>query len=591
VSYSGSIVPVPVAQGGLLTDLSPDRIPPQNLLRASNVQIRQGVIEKSPGSLQWNATPLSSGIVACYDYWPLPGIQYTIAVTRDGRVWRFRDKFTVVEITPDPSPNYTSVSGVAPDVLSIPGRVQIVEGGQEYVGTGGTIQPKKLFIFTGGSPIQVINGQDTTRHNLLVPAADWNGYLPSVIEQAAITPGAQLNTSYPFFGLVFQNRLFVFGNQNMPHFMYASSNTYGGDPFQYGNEDFSETTFNSALFNVYPGDNDRCQSLFTYKTNLWLLKYPRGLYSMIIPDIGDPTTWYFQKVNDDVGTATITGVATVLDDVWVTNSVGAIQSLVATLNLGGVTTDNVLRELQVEKYIQQITSPLGVGDRQALWHQAQSTAYFLYRPKTSQLNQLLLAFDLTGSTPKLTIITKDQPNTLFIRKDVSQVDVLAYGSEDGYIYLMDRANRFVGTYQTNTGYQGLFETAHLPLNPSTNDYTFNFSASNDKLMDFVEIEYIPTGDITFSCQVLIDGRATEIIEFTLSKSNQLGTFILDKSRLQGRSTRRQRKAIHGRGRTVSLKFFDQGNTDNFRITGITVYARLGGVDEKGNLDPALKDNF
>lgn len=591
MGYSGSIIPIPVAQGGLLTDLSPDRIPPSNLMRATNVQIRQGIIEKSPGSLRWSAFPLSGGIIALYDFWPLPGIQYTIAVTRDGRVWRFRDKFTVNEIIPDPNPAYVNISGMAPSVLSIPGRVQIVQGGQEFVGAGAVIQPRKLFIFTGGSPIQVINGTDLVRHNLLSPAADWNGYLPSVVNAAALLPGATLNTDYPNFGFIYLNRLFVLGNENMPHFSYASSDTVGGDPYQYGHEDFSESTFNTALFNVYPGDGDRNQMLFSYKTKLWLLKYPKGLYSLNVPDIGVPADWYFEKVNDDVGTATITGIAPILDDVWVMNSVGAIQSLTATLNLGGVISTNVLRKLQIEKYIQQITSPLGVGDRQALWHQAQSTAYFLYRPKTSRLNSLMIAVDLTAENPKATIITKDQPNTLALRKDVSQVEQVMYGSEDGYIYFMDYASRFVGTIDDQTGYQGEFQTPNLILVPSTNDYGFNFSGSNDKLMDFVEIEYIPTGDVTLNCDIMIDGRTTESIQFLLSKSNELGQFILNQSRLQGRSTRRQRKPIHGRGRTVSLKFYDNGGTQDFKITGITVYARLGGVDEKGSLDKGTQDNF
>lgn len=578
MGYSGSIIPLQIANGGLLTDLSPDLIPSANLIKANNVQIRNGIIEKSPGSQRWNADPLPSGIVAFYDYWPNPGKQYQIVVTRDGRVYRYSDKYTVVEITPTTDTTRIDQSGDAPETLSVTERVCIVEGGKEFLGDGGTTQPAKVFIFTGNDPIQVIYGEETTRHNLLVPAADWDGSVGK--------------RSYPNFGIIYVGRLCVFGNKNLPHFFYISSNTYGGtSTFMYGNEDFSATTFNTALFNIYPGDGERLKHAFKYKSKLWVLKYPRGLYSLEIPDIGVAAGWYFQKINDDVGTATITGTAPVQDDVWVINSVGAIQSLSATLNLGGVEAANMLKAMQIEKYMQQITNPLGFGDRQAMWHEAKNTVYFIYRSKNSQLNSLLLAIDFTGQTPKPTVITKDQPNILAIRRNVSQVEEMVYGSEDGYIYTMDRPNRYVGDPDDENAYTGEFQTPHLTLQNSANDAQYNYNSNNDKNFDFVEIEFIPTGNVPLYCDVYIDGRKTETISFLLSKSNQLNKFILNQSRLQGRSTRRQRKPIHGRGRTVSLNFYNSGLNENFRVTGVTVYARISGVDSKGSLDAGTKDNF
>ncbi len=580
MAYTGIGVPIPIGSGGLLTDLSPDLIPPKNLIKSNNVQIRNGVIEKAFGSTRWNSTPLSSGIVALHDFWANPGKQFTICVTRDGRVWRFSDRYTVTEITPTTDPSTIAASGTPPTALTISERVHIVEGGNEYLGAGALApQPRKLFIFTGNDPVQVIHGLDTVRTNLRVPAVDWNG-------------SDNQHKGYPTFGIIFLNRLFVLGNSNLPYFAYASSNTYGGSPFMYGHEDFSETTFNTALFNVYPGDGERLKSMFKYKGLLWALKYPRGLYSLNVPDIGVPGGWYFQKVNDDVGTPTISGTAPVLDDTWVMNSTGTIQSLAATLNLGGVTVSNVLKNLSIEKYIQQYTSPLGFGDRQAIWHEAKSTAYFLYRQSGKNLNSFLIAIDFTQTDPRPTIILKDQPNVLAIRRDVSQVEELIYGSEDGYIYTMDRASRLVGDPQhevSQTAYLGEFQTPHMALHVSP-DFRYNMVSDADKNFDFVEIEYIPTGDVTLSCDVYVDGSRTETISFILNKSNQLDSFVLDSSRLQGRSTRRQRKAIHGRGRTVSLRFYNSGLNENFRITGLTVYVRISGVDAKGSSDAGTRNN-
>jgi hypothetical protein len=647
MGYAGDIIPIEVGEGGLLTDLSPSKIPLNNLIRATNVQVNKGVLEKAFGAINFNNTPLDSGVVAAYDYWPVPGKQYTIAVTRSGRVYRIADKFTTVEIRPTTDQDLIDESGEAPDHLNVTERVIIVEGGKEFLGDGGEVQPAKIFIFSGNDPIQVIYGEEVERHNLLVPAADWNG--------------DEGRTAYPKFGVIYVGRLFVFDCDTFPHQGYASSNTVSLT--MKGHEDFSEATFNTALFNIYPGDGERVKMAFKYKTKLWVLKYPRGLYSLEIPDIGDVTTWWFQKVNDDVGTPSPTGADTIIDDVWVSNSVGSVQSLIATLNLGGVSSTNVLRNLQIEKYVQSITSPLGYGERQIFFHQARSQLYIIYRKINAQHNSLILFMDLTQQNPKPTVFDHHQPNVMAIRRNESQVEEVMYGSEDGYIYLMNRPDRtirqadsyttitgstsanaataivgvgttfttqlevgqrvsfssnlaafaFVDTITDNThmtltnalgdgtsqtiirtdinqeGYTGEFQTPHSVLVPST-DPNFNARAMTDKLFDFVEIEFIPTGLVTLFCDVYIDGRKTQTVSFLLNKSNQLNEFVLNSSRLQGRSTRRQKMAIQGRGRTVSFRFYNAGVNENFKICSIFAYARIGGVDEKGSLDAGTRNN-
>lgn len=562
MAYSGSAVNLIVGQGGLLTDISPGLIPASNLINAGNVLIRDGIVEKAPGSLRWNADPLPSPIVALYDWWPNTGKQYTIAVTKEGRVYRFQDQYTVVEITPTTNDAFITMSGKAPDTLSVTERVHITSGGQEFIGVNGTTQPRKLFIFTGNNPIQVIDGEEIERHNILKPAQDWTG-------------------TYPYFGLVFVDRLFVFGNRNKPHSVYGSSNQWGGDPtFEYGQEDFTGNVFNTSLFNVFPGLGERNQTFFQYKSKLALIKYPRGLFTLEIPDIGDATTWYFQKINEDVGTPTITGAAAMLDDVYVINTQGSIQSLSATLNLGGIEMANVLRNMNIESYVNSVTSPLGFGERQAFWHEQNKTAYFVYRGRTTQNNHVLLVIDFSQNKPIASIYDKDQPNVLTLRRDVNQVERVIYGSDDGYIYEMDRQNRWIGAGDCGEEYDGIFQTPHMMLGvPGPTGA--QMGQSNDKNFDFIEIEYIPTGPFKLFCDVYIDGRKTQTVQFRLDKTNQLNSFVLDLSRLQGRSTRRQRKPIQGRGRSVSARFYNAEFGQNFKITGVTMYFRGNGVDEKG----------
>ena len=84
---------------------------------------------------------------------------------------------------------------------------------------------KKLFIFTGSDPVQVIEGTSDVRLNIDAPAADWSG------------------TNQPKFGVVHRNRLVCFGNGNDTHRLYFSDSEnheifVGGD---------------TLTFSVYPG--------------------------------------------------------------------------------------------------------------------------------------------------------------------------------------------------------------------------------------------------------------------------------------------------------------------------------------------------
>jgi len=540
--YTGQQVDIPVAQGGLLTDLAPAKIPPENLIGSTNVILRGGLLEKAYGSLKYNQTALPSPIVAAFDYWPDDGTQRLIVVTKAGRVYRISDPYTTEEVLP--------ASSSVPTTLTVSERVHIVQGGQEFLSnTAGTkTNNRKLFIFTGNDQIQVIEGDSLTRRNILTPATDWDG-----------STGKQ---SYPFFGVIYLNRLVVFGNANLPHYAYISSDQISST--LNGHEDFSSSSFNSAFFNVYPGEGTRLQSAFEFKNKLHFLKYPFGLYQLQVADISDPTTWYITKLNSDVGASSIYAAAPIVDDVWVMNSSGTVQSLAATLNLGGIETANVLRLMFVQKYIQQITSPLGYGERQAFWHDLKNTAYFSFRGKDSQNNNVILAFDFTEEKPKLTIYNHLQANIIAARRNVNQLNEVIIGSDDGYVYICDQATRLAA----GSSYAAEFQTPHM-----------EFGTSQDKNFDFVEVEYIPTGNTNLSMSWYIEGNLQGTKSFNLGKSNQLDHFILDQNQLQGRATRNQRIAIYGRGRSISLKFSHSGN-QNFKITAITVSMRMNGEDDK-----------
>src|ERR1035437_7391409 len=111
MAYKGIVAQLPLGQGGLLTDDSPNLIPAVNLIKSRNVRVNAGILQNEPGSLAWNKIPISKkaptanfkwkdgsiyaqnsvlpavlsdigygldsgldGVVAGYDWFPEPGV-------------------------------------------------------------------------------------------------------------------------------------------------------------------------------------------------------------------------------------------------------------------------------------------------------------------------------------------------------------------------------------------------------------------------------------------------------------------------------------------------------------------------------------
>jgi hypothetical protein len=144
MSYQGISIDIPLGRGGLRTDEEQTKIPLGFLIRAKNIEITDGILQKEPGSRRWSQIALDSGVVALADWHPNDAQSFMVAVERDGKVWRYENPETRIEI---------SAAASAPATLNVSEHVRIVEGGAESAG-----RAKKLFIFTGNDPVQVISG-------------------------------------------------------------------------------------------------------------------------------------------------------------------------------------------------------------------------------------------------------------------------------------------------------------------------------------------------------------------------------------------------------------------------------------------------
>lgn len=546
--YKGISVNIPLGEMGLFTDDAQTITPPQGLLMAENVEIKNGFIEKSPGSRRWNSDQLpGGGVAAIFDWWPDEVTQRMIAVTKDGRVWRFTDPYHFTEVTP---------TGAAPTTLIVSIPPFIVSCGQEQSGN-----PRKLFIMTGNDPVQVISGDGTTRHNIALPALDW------------------VNKYQPYFGLVFLNRLWAFGNQNFPHTLYASNVT--------NHEDFQ--TFGNVLqVPVFPGEAERLINGNTFKGEFGVFKKPFGGYFI---DTSDPTNPIPRKLLDSFGGSSQTCSIQVLDDMWVGNCTGTISSLTATNALGGLQQQDVVKNMKCFRYLSENTNPLANSDQRALWYEAKKIALFSYHSPSGQFTDRIFTVDFQSGRPRASFNNKDQPSCMALVKDISLVQRPFYGALDGFIYQMDQEDRNVGgNGENNSGghaYTMNFQIPYLDFSFVDRRY-----AETTKNFDFLEITFEPTGNWPIFADVYLDNVFSETLQFSLAQSDLLdqgvamsstsktGAFTLDHSRLSGPGLRSIRRPMHGQGRRVSVRFYQPDYNHNVKVSAMTFYFRLSGQQQR-----------
>lgn len=530
MGYKGQTFSVPLGVDGLSTDDNQARIPITNLIRAQNVTLDKGVIEKESGSRRWNVAALNSGIAGAFDWFPSTIAQRLIVVTRDGVVRRYSDAETVSTVT---------ASGSAPATLAaINPQIVMVEGGSESAGRN-----KKLFIFTGSNPIQVISGDATTRSNIATPTADW-----------AVAP------NYPTFGILHRGRLCAFGNRNDPHRLYMS------DPANH--ETFSGGS--AVQFSVFPGEADGLISAVVFKGRLFLFKSPRGAYYLDDAD-PNPSNWAVRKLSDSFGVASAHSPLNVLNDLYVANYTGSITSLQAVQELGDVASGDILRLLRNEGFMRETTSQEGTMDRQAIYYENKKRAYFTYRSSGGIMNDRLLTFDFNAERPRVTWNDKDRPNCLFLRRDSLGIEKPFYGAEDGYIYEMDREDREVA----GAAYEGEFQTPHMDFggqDPGISERV--------KLFDFLELTFEETGAWNLSVDIYIDRVFTETLNFKLTKGSTLNNLTLNHDTVVGRMPQSTRLPLHGAGRRISFRCYNSGLRQNFKISGMTVYFRMTGNAQK-----------
>jgi len=526
MSYQGSQLDIKIGRGGLMTDLNPSDIPDSHLIIANNVEIRDGIIQKDSGSRKWNNSVLPSGIVTLLDWFPTEDLQRFIAVTREGKVYKLPDPETQTEITAFLN---------APTTILVSPQIQVtaVTGGKEAP----TLE-RKIFIYSGNSPIQVIEGDAIVRKNIEFPSVDW-------------TVG-----NYPRGGIIFRDRLWAF----MDHIAYAS------DPDDH--ENFA--TGQAENYPVGPGEGERLNAWVVYKKRLFVFKKPLGVY-VLIDDNADPATWYFTKISNEFGAAGPDGQVIAVDDLLVANASGSLTSYKAVeQNAGEVEGGDVFSLMEVSNYMRNELSMEGLDERRGIYDEGKKTAYFACRSSGGIKNDRILKLDFSKSRPDITVITKDQVNCFAFRQ-MGKKKKIFYGNEAGWIYETDRMDRNVG----GDAYTATLQTPHIDFGQADPQI-----ANLNKIFDFVELKFVPTGRWNIDLAYYIDGIYIETIQISVSKGPVLGDFTLATDRLTANASATVRKKLYGAGRTISFKISQSGNNENFKVTGIKVYMRPSNQNQK-----------
>lgn len=538
MSYQGVTIRIPMAISGLRTDDSDPITPVTSLTLANNVTFERGLVMKDFGSRKWlnttsfpNGVASSSPVVGLFDWEPSDVRQYFVAVTRSGKVYRFLDSQTREEIAPTASDTST------PSTLTIEENVSFAVGGTED-----TNRNRKLFVYTGNAPIQVISGDSAVRANITTPAADWT-------------------SSYPTHGLIHNNRHITFGNKNDPHRLYISD-TDDHEKFAGGN---------SNTFSVFPGKGIGIKSAMTFRGRLFIFKYPRGVYVL---DDSDPsiTNWTITELTDAFGIASEHSAVQIQDDILIKNTTGSLTSLSAANTFGDIESADILNRLRVERYLNEQMSPNGTRFSHMIYYEDKRKLYVTYQSAGGTTNDRLLVMDFSSAQePRISIATKDTPLCLSQRRDQFGVLRPFYGSSDGHIYEMDVMDR---SYN-GSGYLGEFQTPNIDFSHA--DARIGELRKN---FDFLEVTFEETGNWNLSVDVFIDREYQETITFNLTKGHYLDSFPLNTAEAIDRPTQSVRKPLHGSGRRISFKCYNSGNLQNFKIASLGVSFRIAEEGQK-----------
>lgn len=330
----------------------------------------------------------------------------------------------------------------------------------------------------------------------------------------------------------------------------------------------TNTTYDDSppTFSVFPGEGDGIISAAVYRGLLFIFKKPYGVYVL---DGTDPFTfnWSISRYSDAFGVSSPHTIQQILGDLVAGNSNGSYTSLQASQSFGDFDAGDILQNSKVEEYIREQLNFTGLPYSQSIYYPEKKIAMFTGQSSTSLSRDRILAIDVARQNPRIYLINKDQPNCLALRKDSQGISRPIYGTDGGFVFLMDQ----VTTYNVNNlPFLGEFQTAYTDfgqIDPSL--------AGKNKIFDFLEVGYIPTGNTNFYIDVYIDGDFRQTLTFAQYRGVGLDLFVLDVNSLTGdpQANANRKKLKSCTGKKISFRVYNNSLNEAFKVDRLIVSFR------------------
>ena len=271
-------------------------------------------------------------------------------------------------------------------------RARFITGGQEVA-----LNPRKLFLFTGVMPVQVLSGDGKTMTDIALPALDWdpNPFVPSPNKQ-------------PVNGIVHSYCLIAFGNANFPHQIYISNPE--------NHEDFQTSTPSPnqvILLNIASNVGERLWCAAIYQGVCFFWKYPCGIF-YLDDTIGDRLQWSYRTRSMELGCAPSPfAVLALEDDVLFCDPTAHFHLLSAVASLGGTADSDLTRILGLQQWTTENIDLPSLGQMTSVYDNTTKTAWFGFRSRQavaagSPNNDLIVRFEfgtLRQSGPRVRVTT------------------------------------------------------------------------------------------------------------------------------------------------------------------------------------------
>ena len=319
-------------------------------------------------------------------------------------------------------------------------------------------------------------------------------------------------------------------------------------------------------FSVFPGEGDGLLTAYVYRGILFLFKKPFGVY---VIDGTDPSSsnWTVTKFSDSFGVASPHAVLQILGDLVAANSNGSLTSLQASQKFGDFEAGDVLQNAKVEEYIRDQLNFVGIPYSQAIYYPEKKIAMFTGQSTITLARDRILAIDVARDNPRVYLMNHALPNCLALRKDSQGIARPMYGTTTGFVYLMDQL-----TYNVDgVAFLGEFQTAYADFGQVDAGL-----ASKNKIFDFIEVNYVPTGNNNFFVDVYVDSELRQTLTFTQKYGIGLDTFVLDVDALAGDpvGNRNRKPLLSCTGNKISFRFYNNSSNEAFQIERVIVSFRI-----------------